>query len=116
MIILKAISIAQSIGVYVRDHTATTYTVTITDEMLHDVSSTTGVSGVYADGVLTLDVTHNFKEGNFYAVHIYSDGNLICFHKIYVTDQIDFSKYSVLNDYYEQIDKPEQDYIVKPTL
>lgn len=117
MIILKAISTAQTIDVFARSHTLPTlYTVTIIDEGLHDITSTSDIIGVYSDGSISLEISHDFIEGNFYAVQIYTGDNLIAFHKIYVTDQIDFEKYTVINGYYDSINKPETNYIVKPTL
>jgi hypothetical protein len=118
MIILKAIATPQEITCFVREHTAPEigYTVTIIDEGLHDVYSEEDVAGVYSDGSLTLDLTYGFLEGNFYAVQIYAGTRLIGFHKIYVTDQTDYEKYSVLNSYYQPITKDTTDYIVKPSL
>ena len=117
MIILKAIDTAQEIEVFVREHDLPTdYTVTIIDEGLHNVSSTADVTGTYSDGSLTIELTHDFKEGNFYSVQLYAGSRLIGFHKIYATDQIDFEKYTVLNSYYSQIEKDNTAYIVKPAL
>jgi len=116
MIILKPHSTSQEVKIYAREHTIHTYTVTVIDEGLHDSNTTTGVSGTYTDGVLTIDISHNFIKDNFYAVQVYSGGRLIAFHKIYITSQDVYDKYTVLDGYYNQIDKPKTNYIVKPTI
>lgn len=113
MIILSAIDTAQEITVAVREHTVLLYTVTIIDEQLNSKSSDADVLGTYSDGQLTIEIAHDFIEDNFYAVQIFSDGDMICFHKIYVTDQEFYDKYSVLNDYYTEPTKDKTNYIVK---
>ena len=115
MIILQATDTAQEITVYAREHTATTYTVTVIDEGLNSTTSTADVDGVYVDGLLTLDISYDFLTDSFYAVQIYADSKLIAFHKIYITNQ-DLEKYSVLDDYYTQINKANTTYITKPTI
>ena len=115
MIIVEAIATAQSISVYVREHTGTSYSVVIVDESLNDTSTST-VSGTVTDGLLTINVTYNFIEGRYYSLKIYRSGALITFQKVYCTDQTDFDKYSVLEGYYTQPTKTATEYIVKPDL
>jgi len=112
MIVLDAIATAQNIDVYVREHTGTSYTVEVIDESLNSTTSST-VTGTTTDGLLNIDVTYNFIEGRFYSLKIYRGSDLITFQKIYVTDQSDFDKYSVIEGYYTQPTKAETTYIVK---
>jgi len=112
MLILKAISTAQTITPYVRDSNGSTFNVQVIDESLNSSSSNL-VSGIITDGVLTIDVTYNFIEGRFYMVKIYSGSQLINFSKIYCTDQTDLYNYSVTDDYFTQIEKTETEYIIK---
>jgi len=112
MIILTAIGTAQSITTYVREHTNTTYTLTVIDESLNSTDSNV-VGGTTTDGVFTSNVTYDFIEGRFYGLKVYSGSDLINFSKIYVTDQSDLENYSVIDDYYTQISKAETTYITK---
>ena len=151
MIILNAISTAQEITSYVRSHVGVQYMILVTNEE-STIETSSIVSGSYSDGVLTINVTHDFQEGRFYMIHIFSllggteyeahilrvakdsgtsEANaclnydiaelmafdaeaLLVSSKVYVTDQTDLDKYSVLNSYYTQIEKTETTYIVKP--
>ena len=113
MIVLLAISTAQNIDVYVREHTGSTYTITVIDETLNSESTST-VSGTATDGILNIDITYNFIEGRYYMLKIFdSSSNLLTFQKIYCSDQSDFDKFSVLEGYYTQPTKAETNYIVK---
>jgi len=115
MVILKPIATAQEISVFVREHAGTSYSVVIIDDSLNK-STTETVTGATSDGVLTIDVTYNFKEGQFYSVKIYRSSALIAFQKIYVTAQTDFDKYTVLDGYYTEPTKANTQYVQKPVL
>ena len=115
MIIVAVLDTAQEVQVFVREHTGTSYSLEVIDESLND-STTSTVTGSTTDGLLTIDVTHDFVEGRFYGLKISRSGELINFSKIYATDQTDYDKYTVLDGYYTQPTKAATEYVTKPSL
>lgn len=115
MIILQPIATAQTVQVYAREHTTTTYNVEITTEQTSK-KNTQSVSGVYSDGVLTFDVTFDFKKERFYAMKVSTSTNhLVNYSMIYVTDQTNMGKYDVLDDYYTTPPDDDSYFVVKPS-
>lgn len=116
MIVIQPIPNTQQIVIFARAHSdpGEDYSVLIRDEEAAKDHVLT-FPGIY-DGVrLTLDIEFNFTEGRWYMMKVYhpTAGDTLNYSKIYATAQTQFAKYSVLNDYYKQIEKPESEYIVK---
>ena len=103
---------SQQIEVYVREHTTTTYLVEIVNEHTKKVTSQ-AVVGTYNGTSFVFDVTYTFEKQRWYMMKLFAGAQLINHSKIYCTNQTDFQKYSVLDGYYHQIDKPKREYIIK---
>lgn len=140
MIILKPLSSPQEISVYVRSQSTYHFVIIVDEETQSHYAYI--VEGSYSDGMLTFNLSHNFINSRFYWMYInkledadYAAGMTACDgtptaeaclnialddpdlnlnkSKIYVTDQTDFEKYSLTNDYYKIIEKDEKRFIVK---
>jgi len=112
MIIVSPDTGTQQIDVYVRSHTDLTYSVEIVNE--HTKKATTqSVTGTYDGTSFVFDVVYQFEKERWYMMKLFAGVNLINTSKIYCTDQSDYQKYSVLDGYYHQIDKPKHEYIIK---
>ena len=119
MKIVKPIATPQEVDVLVRDHTSTTYTITIIDES-ERVSTLSNVIGTYSNQRLTFDISHDFVEKSFYLMKIdvgavgsgdyasadyassdYSISvgvlNEIYRGKLFTTDSTDFEKYESIS-------------------
>ena len=115
MIIVQPISTPQTITVYARNHTSGSYSVEITDEETSK-TTTTAVSGVFNGTSIEIPITHPFLSERWYMIKIFSTQTgegVVNFSKIYCTAQSEADKYTVLDGYYQQIDKPKTNYIVK---
>ena len=117
MLIVQPISTEQQVTFYVRKHTAPgeAYNVFIRNEETQKDTSLLA-DGTYNGKELELAITYTFIEGRFFTIRTYHPitGDLLNFSKIYATAQTDLEKYSVLNGYYTEIQKTDQDFIVKP--
>lgn len=116
MIIVNSISTPQEVSFYARDNEAVTVTVNIIDEFKDTVTALTDVSCTYVDGLMTLDLTYDFLNDNFYNIQVYDGVNLIAFHKVYATNQTAYDKYTVLAGYYTEITKVDTGYKVKQAI
>lgn len=112
MIIVKPDIASQQIEVYTRDHTGEDYTVQFINEQTNK-STTESVTGAYNGTSFVFDTTYQFSKERWYMAKLYSGEILINHSKVYCTDQADFEKYSVLDGYYHQIDKPKHEFITK---
>ena len=110
MNILQPIDTAQSIDVFVRNYTITDITVELHEKQSAVVTSF-DTTGTITDDTFTFPITFDFTKKNqrFFVFKIYNRAKTILLHRgiVYVTQQTDFEKYSVLNSYYTQIDKPK---------
>lgn len=92
MNVLKPIATSQSITVYTRPHTGTTYVLKVTDEETNVTSTKTSTHTADGLGKMTFTFAYPFKEGRFYMINITAT-KLIYRGKIYATAQT--GQYSV---------------------
>jgi hypothetical protein len=112
MIITLPGLVTNQIKVYVRAHLSDQYTIDVYNEHTKKTTSE-GVTGVYDGTSFTFDTDYQFEKQRWYMMKLFAGLKLINHSKIYCTDQTDFEKYSVLDGYYHQIDKPDHEYIIK---
>lgn len=103
------------LAVYVRNHTAGSYKIHITNEQTTKTTIKT-VTGTYSNGILTLsDINYPIAEGRFYWLKILTvTGSYEIYKgKLFCTVQTDFPQYKMLDSYFTVIEKPKPSFIVK---
>jgi len=122
MKVLKPTTDAQTIDILTREHTSTTYEVTLIDEESRE-ATITNLSGSYVNGRVSFDISYDFIDKSFYFFKVnvgtsagdyvaadyaaddyylaVGDVDEIYRGKIWVTNQTDFEKYNAVNNYVE---------------
>lgn len=103
------------LAVYVRNHTAGSYKVHITNEQTTKTTINTE-TGSYSDGILTFtDIAYTIAEGRFYWLKIFTviGSYEIYKGKLFCTAQTDYPQYKMLDSYFTVIEKTKPSFIVK---